>query len=109
MVNPAVPARIRQLINVESGLKDGIATPFVVLALAGVAAAGSASGTQASGGAVVELAIGLAYGRVLGLTAGWLLRSALRRGWAAEDVAGAGVLALALAGGALRGTAPSRE
>ena len=29
MVNPAVPARIRRLINVESGLNDGIATPFV--------------------------------------------------------------------------------
>jgi hypothetical protein len=26
MVNPAVPARIRRLINVESGLNDGIAT-----------------------------------------------------------------------------------
>jgi NhaP-type Na+/H+ or K+/H+ antiporter len=29
MVNRAVPARIRRLINVESGLNDGIATPFV--------------------------------------------------------------------------------
>jgi NhaP-type Na+/H+ or K+/H+ antiporter len=29
MLNPAVPARIRRLINVESGLNDGIATPFV--------------------------------------------------------------------------------
>ena len=35
MVNPAVPARIRRLINVESGLNDGIATPFVLVALAG--------------------------------------------------------------------------
>src|SRR5580692_9128433 len=30
MVNPAVPARIRRLLNVESGLNDGIATPFVL-------------------------------------------------------------------------------
>ncbi|MFD7285549.1 cation:proton antiporter [Streptomyces sp. NPDC059863] len=96
MVDPAVPARIRRLINVESGLNDGIATPFVVLALAGVAAAGSTSDTHGSGGALVELAIGLIYGVVLGLVAGWLLRFALRRGWATEDVAGTGVLALAL-------------
>ena len=34
MVNPAVPARIRRLINVESGLNDGIATPFVLVAIA---------------------------------------------------------------------------
>ena len=36
MVNPAVPVRIRRLINVESGLNDGIATPFVLIALAGL-------------------------------------------------------------------------
>jgi hypothetical protein len=34
MVNPAVPARIRRLINVESGLNDGIAAPFVLVAIA---------------------------------------------------------------------------
>jgi len=27
--NKAVPARIRRALNVESGLNDGIATPFV--------------------------------------------------------------------------------
>ncbi|MFF2406625.1 cation:proton antiporter [Streptomyces sp. NPDC058092] len=98
MVDPVVPARIRRLINVESGLNDGIATPFVVLALAGVAASGSTPDSQVSGSALVELAIGLVHGTVLGLTAGWLLRCALRRGWATEDVAGTGILALALLG-----------
>ena len=34
VTNPVVPARIRRLLNVESGLNDGIATPFVFLALA---------------------------------------------------------------------------
>ena len=37
MANPVIPARIRRLINVESGLNDGIATPFVSVALAGAA------------------------------------------------------------------------
>ncbi|MGW6240599.1 cation:proton antiporter domain-containing protein [Streptomyces sp. NPDC055094] len=96
MVDPVVPARIRRLINVESGLNDGIATPFVVLALAGVAAAGSTSDTHSPGSALVELAIGLGYGTALGLIAGYGLRFALRKGWATEDVAGTGVLALAL-------------
>ncbi|MFJ1578430.1 cation:proton antiporter [Streptomyces sp. NPDC088182] len=96
MVDPVVPARIRRLINVESGLNDGIATPFVVLALAGVAAAGSTSDTHSPGSALVELAIGLGYGTALGLIAGCGLRFALRKGWATEDVAGTGVLALAL-------------
>ena len=34
VTNPAVPARIRRALNVESGLNDGIATPFVTLFLA---------------------------------------------------------------------------
>src|ERR1700733_16304950 len=45
IVNPAVPARIRRLINVESGLNDGIATPFVLVALAGAPTAEQAHAT----------------------------------------------------------------
>ena len=44
MVNPLVPTRIRRLINVESGLNDGIATPFVSAALAGAATGGQVAG-----------------------------------------------------------------
>ncbi len=46
MVNPAVPARIRRLLNVESGMNDGIATPVVLVAIAG---AGPRSTQPASG------------------------------------------------------------
>ena len=45
MANPVVPARIRRLINVESGLNDGIATPFVSVALAGAATGGTSPAT----------------------------------------------------------------
>ena len=38
VTNRAVPARIRRALNVESGLNDGIATPFVTLFIAVVAA-----------------------------------------------------------------------
>ena len=37
--NPRVPVRIRRALNVESGLNDGIATPFVLLFLAFATAA----------------------------------------------------------------------
>ena len=36
--NPRVPVRIRRALNIESGLNDGIATPFVLLFLAFAAA-----------------------------------------------------------------------
>ena len=58
MVNRAVPARIRRLLNVESGLNDGIATPFVLVAIAGAATAEHAASTG-PGTAVAELALGL--------------------------------------------------
>ena len=38
VTNKAVPVRIRRALNVESGLNDGIATPFVTLFIAVVAA-----------------------------------------------------------------------
>ena len=34
VANPAVPTRVRRILNVESGLNDGIATPFVLLFIA---------------------------------------------------------------------------
>jgi NhaP-type Na+/H+ or K+/H+ antiporter len=95
MVNPAVPARIRRLINVESGLNDGIATPFVLVAIAGAATAEHAASTG-PGAAVAELALGLLIGAVAGGGGGWLVKAARARGWVADGFAGAAVLALAL-------------
>jgi sodium/hydrogen antiporter len=95
MVNRAVPARIRRLINVESGLNDGIATPFVLVAVAGAAAAVHESGTG-PGGAVAELALGLAVGGAVGGAGGWLVKVTRRRDWVAEGFAGAAVLGLAV-------------
>ena len=60
MANPVVPARIRRLINVESGLNDGIATPFVSVALAGVATADHVAGAADVAKAVAELGLGIA-------------------------------------------------
>ena len=71
MVNPAVPARIRRLLNVESGLNDGIATPFVLVAVAGAQTAEHAHATG-PGKAVAELAVGLVVGVAVGSAgAGW--------------------------------------
>jgi len=96
MADPAVPARIRRILNVESGLNDGIATPVVIVAIAG-AAAGEAAGGSGVGGAVVDLCLGLAVGVALGVGGGWVARLARRHGWASEDFLGPGVLALATA------------
>jgi NhaP-type Na+/H+ or K+/H+ antiporter len=92
MVNPAVPARIRRLINVESGLNDGIATPVVLIAVAG---AGSAAGIG-PGEAAAELALGVLVGAAVGGAGGFLVTAARRRSWAEGGFAGSAVLALAV-------------
>ena len=97
VTNPVVPARIRQLITVESGLNDGIATPVVMLAIAGAAAAAGLEHAEGAGGAAVELLIGVAVGAAVGGVGGAALRWARRHGTAAESFAGIAVLALALA------------
>jgi NhaP-type Na+/H+ or K+/H+ antiporter len=95
MINPSVPARIRRIINVESGLNDGIATPVVLVAIAGAGAAEKV-GETGPGAALVDLALGLLIGAAVGAGGGWLVRTARRREWVAEGFAGAAVLALAL-------------
>lgn len=97
VTNPVVPARIRQLITVESGLNDGIATPVVMLAIAGAAAAEGLAHAESERTAVVELLVGAAVGAAVGGLGGTALRWARRHGTAAESFAGIAVLALALA------------
>jgi len=99
MASPLVPARIRRLINVESGLNDGIATPFVSVALAGAAASTVAGHGPAA--AVAELALGIAVGVAVGGAGGLLVSAARKRGWAAEGFAGPAVLGLAVCAYAL--------
>jgi NhaP-type Na+/H+ or K+/H+ antiporter len=96
VTNPVVPAGVRRLITVESGLNDGIATPVVMLAIAGAASAEGVADAPGLSEALVELAVGALIGSLVGLAGGWLLHRARRAGWAAEDFAGIAVLALAL-------------
>jgi NhaP-type Na+/H+ or K+/H+ antiporter len=95
MTNLAVPARIRRLINVESGLNDGIATPVVLVALAGAGTGGELAG-HGPAAAVAELALGVLVGAAVGGAGGLLVKAARRRGWAAEGFAGSAVLGLAV-------------
>src|SRR5215472_16938742 len=95
MVNPAVPARIRRLINVESGLNDGIATPFVLIALAGAQPSGHV-GSIGPGEAAAELALGVVIGVAVGGVGGYVVKVASDRGWVAGGFAGSAVLALAV-------------
>jgi NhaP-type Na+/H+ or K+/H+ antiporter len=95
MSDRRVPYRVRQTLNVESGLNDGIATPIVTVAITAIAAgAGLANEGPIHG--LRSLVVGALTGAALGALGGLLLRSASRRGWGSEEFAGPSVLALAL-------------
>ena len=96
VANPVVPARIRRLLNVESGLNDGIATPFVLLALALATAEATGARRLVRRGAVRATLIGVAVGLALGLVGGRLLEIADARHWTSSVSRQLFVLALAL-------------
>ncbi|HEX3334649.1 MAG TPA: cation:proton antiporter [Acidimicrobiales bacterium] len=90
-----VPARVRRVLNVESGLNDGIATPFVNLFLAGALASEAISGGGAAQ-AAVELLGGAALGAGVGVVGAALLALAARAGWSAPGFRPLAVLGLAV-------------
>ena len=95
VTNRVVPVRIRRLLNAESGLNDGIATPFVLLALSLIASEfGGASDWL--GGAVREVVVGLLAGGAVGGAGGWLLVKAERSGWTSRTSRQLAVVALAV-------------
>ncbi|MFB8757500.1 cation:proton antiporter [Streptomyces nigra] len=68
-----VPAKLRELLNVESGINDGLALPIVLIL---IAAAGPTSSTaEASLGKIaLELLLGLLFGVLLPLLVNSLIR-----------------------------------
>ena len=94
-----VPQRVRRILNVESGLNDGIATPVVAFTLT-VAAAdleGGDHGFALEGRALTELALGILVGSVVGGLGIALIAVCSRRGWIAVGGARVATMAAALA------------
>ncbi|HEX4526592.1 MAG TPA: cation:proton antiporter [Gaiellaceae bacterium] len=67
VTDPSLPSRIRQGLNVESGLNDGICVPLLLIALAVAEAEG---GSETSHGALVLVVEGIGYGVLFGVIAG---------------------------------------
>lgn len=72
MEDQRVPNRVRRALNVESGLNDGIVTPFVSFFIVAAIAVDSTASVS-RGEAVADLLIGAVCGIVVGVLGGWLL------------------------------------
>ncbi|MFZ4776956.1 MAG: cation:proton antiporter [Terrimicrobiaceae bacterium] len=94
--SPRVPMKIRQALNVEAGLNDGLSVPFLLffIALAGTGAVGE--GARLHQFILEQLGYGAVIGIGIGLVGGWLLGLAHRRKIVLESWEQLGVVALPL-------------
>ena len=99
VASPHVPQRIRQALNVEAGLNDGLSVPFLMFFVALAVAQEESVGVRGvlAQFLVEQLGYGALVGLGIGLAGGWLLGLARRKAWMAAPLAQLGVVALPLA------------
>jgi sodium/hydrogen antiporter len=99
--NPRVPVRVRQALNVEAGLNDGLSVPFLALFLILAVEEERLSANLWIRFALEQVGLGVLVGIGVGLTGGWLVSQASRRAWMTESFQRLALLALALIAWAL--------
>jgi len=87
VTNKAVPARIREALNMESGLNDGLCVPVLLLFITLAKAGTGESGVIAMATKIFaqELGIGIVLGLVATATGSWLYHRAWKLGWIVKD------------------------
>jgi NhaP-type Na+/H+ or K+/H+ antiporter len=90
--NPRVPARIRQALDVESGLNDGVSLPFLLIFMA---LASQSSGKGVAETFLGEIGIAVGVGVVVGAVGAWLLVRATKAGWVGPAWSSIAILAIA--------------
>lgn len=98
VTSPLVPQRIREALNVEAGLNDGLSVPFLMFFIALATADGEGGlGRVLARFLVEQLGYGTLIGLVVGFAGGSLLAMARDRKWVGEAQMQFGVVALPLA------------
>lgn len=87
--NPKVPIYLSQTINVESGLNDGLALPFVLL---GAVLASSVLGAEGANEIAFAALLQIVLGPLAGITLGWCIARSLdycqSKNWMHESAEG---------------------
>jgi NhaP-type Na+/H+ or K+/H+ antiporter len=83
VTNETVPSGVRESLNVESGLNDGICVPvlLVFLALATGQVSGGETASLVAKLPLQEIGIGAGVGIVLAIVGGFALRKSVQRNW----------------------------
>jgi NhaP-type Na+/H+ or K+/H+ antiporter len=98
VTNKRVPGRIRQALNVESGLNDGIMLPIITVFLALAAAAGQVEIPDSwTAFAAAQIGFGILVGGGVGYVGGKLIDAFAARGWVDGAFRQLGTLAVGVA------------
>jgi NhaP-type Na+/H+ or K+/H+ antiporter len=96
MSSKRVPARIRQALNVEAGLNDGLALPFLMLFIALARVDQPLSDRSWILYFLQEVGLGIALGLIFGWIGGWLMGQANKRHWMSQPLQQLALLAVAI-------------
>lgn len=96
VTSPQVPLKIRQALNVEAGLNDGLSVPFLLFFIALAGATPDGHRASLAWFIVEQLGFGILVGLGVGRIGGWLLGHAHRQQWMAESWQQLGVVMLPL-------------
>jgi NhaP-type Na+/H+ or K+/H+ antiporter len=91
-----LPARIRQALNIESGLNDGIIVPLFTIFLALAAAHEDLTPQSALRVIVEKIGYGLLVGVAVGVIGGLLFTWASKRGWMTKVFQQLGIVSMAV-------------
>jgi NhaP-type Na+/H+ or K+/H+ antiporter len=94
--SPRVPMKIRQALNVEAGLNDGLSVPFLLFFMALAAPSANSHSANLFRFIIEQLGYGAFIGIAIGLAGGWLLGWVGRNNWMAASSQQLGVVALPL-------------
>jgi NhaP-type Na+/H+ or K+/H+ antiporter len=95
--NPTVPSRLREGLNCESGLNDGLCVPILLVFIALAHGSVADETTLALTLVAKELGIGLVVGLVVAGSGAWLLDFSYKRDWISDVWVQVSVPALAIA------------
>ncbi len=93
--SPKLPVRLRETLDVEAGLNDGLTVPFFTV-FAAVAVDKELGNAPLARAIVEKLGYGALIGAGIGVAGGILLREASKRGWSAPAFEQLALLAIAL-------------
>jgi NhaP-type Na+/H+ or K+/H+ antiporter len=92
--SPRVPERIRQSLNVEAGLNDGISVPFLMFFIALSLSSSQGAGTVLTRFVYEQLGLGTLLGIAIGFFGGLFLSVARKKGWMNTSMQQLGLITL---------------